>query len=167
LTLDKFFADKFENTIDFLVNKNERSYKTIANIFRVDIKRVMNEKKLSLDEFHISDKVIAMLADSVSTGTLSATASKEIFNHLLEGKTEKEQLVIFKKSEEDLSQVSDDSEIELIVRKILADNPGEVERYKIGEKKLAGFFVGKIMQESKGKANPKIVNELLIKNLDL
>ena len=167
LTLDKFFADKFENTIDFLVNKNERSYKTIANIFRVDIKRVMNEKKLSLDEFYISDKVIAMLADSVSTGTLSATASKEIFNHLLEGKTEEEQLVIFKKSEEDLSQVSDDSEIELIVRKILADNPGEVERYKIGEKKLAGFFVGKIMQESKGKANPKIVNELLIKNLDL
>jgi len=49
----------------------------------------------------------------------------------------------------------------------LEENPKEVERYKIGEKKLAGFFVGKIMQESKGKANPKIVNELLIKNLEL
>lgn len=167
LTLDKFFADKFERAISHLVNKNERSFKSVANIFRVDIKRIMNEKKLSLDEIHLADKVIAMLADSVSAGTISATASKEIFNHLLEGKTEEDQISIFKKSEENLSQVSDDSAIEEIVKKILADNPGEVERYKIGEKKLAGFFVGKIMQESKGKANPKIVNQLLIKNLEL
>ena len=73
---------------------------------------------------------------------------------------------LFRKAEADLSQVSDDSEIEIIVKKILDENPKEVERYRIGEKKLAGFFVGKIMQESKGKANPKIVNELLIKNLE-
>jgi aspartyl-tRNA(Asn)/glutamyl-tRNA(Gln) amidotransferase subunit B len=72
---------------------------------------------------------------------------------------------IFKKAEDDLSQVSDNSEIEVIVKKILEENPKEAERYRTGEKKLAGFFVGKIMQESKGKANPKIVNELLIKNL--
>ena len=167
LTLDKFFADKFERTIGFLLNKNERSYRSVANIFRVDIKRIINEQKLSLDEIHLTDKVLAMLADSVSSGTISATASKEIFNHILKGKTEEEQISIFKKSEEDLSQVSDNLEIEIIVKKILAENPGEVERYKIGEKKLAGFFVGKIMQESKGKANPKIVNELLIKNLEI
>lgn len=167
LTQDKFFADKFEKTISHLENKNDKSYKAIANIFRVDIKRVMNEKKLSLDEFHVSEKVIAMLADSVSAGTVSSTASKEIFNHLLEGSTEEDQIAIFKRSEENLSQVSDDSAIEQIVRKILDDNPDEVKRYKIGEKKLAGFFVGKIMQESKGKANPKIVNELLIKNLEI
>ena len=107
-----------------------------------------------------------MLADSVSAGNISVTASKEIFSQLLDGKTEEDQINIFKKSEESLSQVSDNSEIELIVKKILEDNPKEVERYRIGEKKLAGFFVGKIMQESKGKANPKVVNELLIKNLE-
>ena len=77
LTLDKFFADKFENTIDFLVNKNERSYKTIANIFRVDIKRVMNEKKLSLDEFHISDKVIADIG--AGTGYFSVNGITNFF----------------------------------------------------------------------------------------
>ncbi|HMQ68499.1 MAG TPA: Asp-tRNA(Asn)/Glu-tRNA(Gln) amidotransferase subunit GatB [Ignavibacteria bacterium] len=167
ITQDKFFADKFERCIGFLLKKDEKSYRSIANIFRVDIKRIMNEQKLSHDEIHLSDKVIAMLADSVSSGTISATASKEIFNHILNGKTEEEQISIFKKSEQNLSQVSDDSEIEIIVKKILDENPGEVARYKIGEKKLAGFFVGKIMQESKGKANPKIVNEILIKNLEI
>lgn len=49
----------------------------------------------------------------------------------------------------------------------MSENKDEVERYKSGEKKLAGFFVGKVMQASKGKANPKIVNELLIKNLEV
>ncbi len=106
-----------------------------------------------------------MLADSVSEGKVSVTASRDIFNQLLSGKDYDEQLEIFKKAAENLSQVSDDSEIEIIVKKILAENPKEADRYRTGEKKLAGFFVGKIMQESKGKANPKIVNELLIKNL--
>ena len=167
LTQDKYFADYFESISGKLISKNEKTFKIVANILRVDVKRVLNEKKIDLDEFNLDSKIIAMLADSVSAGNISATASKEIFNRILEGKTAEEQKNIFKKAEESMSQVSDNSEIELIVKKILEENPKEVERYKIGEKKLAGFFVGKVMQESKGKANPKIVNELLIKNLEL
>ena len=68
--------------------------------------------------------------------------------------------------EKGLEQVSDTGEIDNIIKKILTESPKEVERYKGGEKKLAGLFVGKIMRESKGKANPKIVNELLLKNLE-
>ena len=68
--------------------------------------------------------------------------------------------------EKGLEQISDTSEIDEIIKKILNESPKEVERYKGGEKKLAGLFVGKIMRESKGKANPKIVNELLLKNLE-
>ncbi|MBK8554183.1 MAG: Asp-tRNA(Asn)/Glu-tRNA(Gln) amidotransferase subunit GatB [Ignavibacteria bacterium] len=166
LTQDKVFADFFESIARQLINKSGKSFRAVANILRVDVKRILNEKKISLEEFHVSNLIIAMIADSVSAGNISATASKEIFNLLLEGKTEEDQKNIFKKAEESLSQVSDNSEIELIVKKILDENPKEVERYKIGEKKLAGFFVGKIMQESKGRANPKIVNELLIKNLE-
>lgn len=166
LTQDKQFADYFEKISGYLINKNEKTYRSVANILRVDVKRILNDKKIELNELSLSGKVIAMLADSVSAGNISVTASKEIFSQLLDGKTEEDQINIFKKSEESLSQVSDNSEIELIVKKILEDNPKEVERYRIGEKKLAGFFVGKIMQESKGKANPKVVNELLIKNLE-
>ncbi|HMS33360.1 MAG TPA: Asp-tRNA(Asn)/Glu-tRNA(Gln) amidotransferase subunit GatB [Ignavibacteria bacterium] len=159
------FADYFENVTEELVNKNEKAYKIIANILRVDIKRILNEKKIELREFHIDKRALAMLADSVSDGKISVTASREIFNKLLDGNNAEEQILIFKNAEENLSQVSDDSEIENIVKKILEEYPKESDRYRTGEKKLAGFFVGKIMQESKGKANPKIVNELLIKNL--
>lgn len=86
---------------------------------------------------------------------------------MLSGKSEEEMLSIFRESEKNLSIVSDTSEIESIVKKIIDTNPEETQRYKSGEKKLAGFFVGKVMQESKGKANPKIVNELLIKLLEV
>ncbi len=166
ITQDKFFADYFERISDNIINKNGKAYKIIANILRVDVKRILNEKKIGIDEFPLTPKLTAMLADSVYAGNVSVSASKEIFNRLLEGVNEAEQIKIFRKAEEELSQVSDNEAIELIVKKILEENPREVERYKIGEKKLAGFFVGKIMQASKGKANPKIVNELLIKYLE-
>lgn len=165
ITQDRQFGDYFEETSDKLINRNEKAYRIVANILRVDVKRILNEKKIALDEFHLDKRAIAMLADSVSEGKVSVTASRDIFNQLLSGKDYDEQLEIFKKAAENLSQVSVDSEIEIIVKKILAENPKEADRYRTGEKKLAGFFVGKIMQESKGKANPKIVNELLIKNL--
>ena len=165
ITQDRFFADYFEKICGDLINKNEKAYRITANILRVDVKRILNEKKIELKDFHIDKKIIAMLADSVASGNISVTASKEIFNQLLEGADPETQMSIFKKAEKDLSQVSDNSEIEVIVKKIIEENPKETERYRTGEKKLAGFFVGKIMQESKGKANPKIVNELLIKNL--
>lgn len=166
LTQSRDSSEKFESILRILVTKNEKSYNYLANLIRTDYNRVLNDNKIEIENFPLSDKVVAMLVDSASAGNISISASKEIFNKLLEGKDESEQVKIFKKEEADLSQVSDNSEIETIVKKILDENPKEVQRYRIGEKKLAGFFVGKIMQESKGKANPKIVNELLLKNLD-
>ncbi|MBL8007900.1 MAG: Asp-tRNA(Asn)/Glu-tRNA(Gln) amidotransferase subunit GatB [Ignavibacteria bacterium] len=167
ITQERNFADYFEKVAGSLLNKNERTFRISGNIVRSEVRKVMNERKLGIDEFPISPKVIAMIADSVNEGKISISASKEIFTAVLDGKNEDEQKSIFRKSEESYSQVSDSSEIELIVSRILENNPKEVERYKAGEKKLAGFFVGKIMQESKGKANPKIVNELLLKNLEV
>ncbi|HMS65004.1 MAG TPA: Asp-tRNA(Asn)/Glu-tRNA(Gln) amidotransferase subunit GatB [Ignavibacteria bacterium] len=166
ITFERQFADYFENVIKNLEVKNERSFRNTSNIVRAEVRKVMNEKKLSIKQFPISEKNIGILVNSITSGKVSITAAKEIFTKMLTGKTEEEQLNIFKTSEAELSQVSDISEIESVVLKILNDNPKEVSRYKAGEKKLAGVFVGKIMQESKGKANPKIVNELLIKNLE-
>lgn len=167
ITQERNFADYFEKVAVSLRNKSEKAYRISGNIVRSEVRKVMNERKLSIDEFPVSPKVIAMIADSVNEGKISISASKEIFTAVLDGKSEDEQIDIFRKSEESYSQVSDSSEIELIVSRILENNPKEVERYRSGEKKLAGFFVGKIMQESKGKANPKIVNELLLKNLEV
>ena len=131
------------------------------------MRKVMNEKKIEIKDFHVPAKAIALIVDSLSSGKISVTASKEVFARILAGKNFDEMSEIFRDSEKDLSIVSDTSEIETIVRKILVEFPEETDRYKSGEKKLAGFLVGKIMQESKGKANPKIVNELLIKLLEV
>jgi aspartyl-tRNA(Asn)/glutamyl-tRNA(Gln) amidotransferase subunit B len=67
--------------------------------------------------------------------------------------------------EKGLVQVSDTSAIDPIVDAIIANHPDEVQRYRDGQKKLMGFFVGQVMKETKGKANPKIVNEILRKKL--
>ncbi len=167
ITHDRKFADYFENVAVNLSDKNERSFRTASNIVRAEVRKVMNEKKIGINEFPLPAKAIAMIADSVNSGKVSITASKEIFTLMLSGKSEEEMLSIFRESEKNLSIVSDTSEIESIVKKIIDTNPEETQRYKSGEKKLAGFFVGKVMQESKGKANPKIVNELLIKLLEV
>lgn len=167
ITSEKPLADYFESITNQLKKKEEKTYKVSANIFRVDVKRVLNEEKIGIDSFHLSPGVLAQLADSVSEGSISASASREVFTELLATKDEMAQSKVFAELENKYRQVSGESEIEEIVKSVLSENTDEVERYKSGEKKLAGFFVGKIMQASKGKANPKIVNELLIKNLEV
>jgi len=167
VTQERDFADYFESAAAATEIKNEKTYRLIAGMLRTEVKRVMNERKIDIGAFPVPAKIIALICDSASANKISVTASKAIFGKVLEGNTEEEQREIFLREENSLSQVSDDAEIENVVRKILQDNPNEVRRYKIGEKKLAGFFVGKIMQASKGKANPKIVNEILIRELEL
>jgi aspartyl-tRNA(Asn)/glutamyl-tRNA(Gln) amidotransferase subunit B len=68
-------------------------------------------------------------------------------------------------SEKGLVQMSNEADLETLVNEVLLNNPGEVKRFRTGEQKLMGFFVGQIMKETKGKANPKTVNELLKKKL--
>lgn len=166
LTQEKGIADYFEEIVSNLKEKDEKSFRIAGNIVRSEIRRVLNETKSDISEFNVSPKAVAMLADSVVSDKVSVTASKDVFNEIIKATDESGQINIFYESLKKYSQVSDTSEIEEIVKKVLESYPKEVSRYKTGEKKLAGFFVGKIMQESKGKANPKIVNDLLIKNLD-
>ena len=81
---------------------------------------------------------------------------------LLDGVSMPEQLV----RERGLAQVSDNSTIEQAVFKVLQANPAEVEAYRSGKTKLLSFFVGQIMRETKGKANPALVNEILLRHLE-
>jgi aspartyl-tRNA(Asn)/glutamyl-tRNA(Gln) amidotransferase subunit B len=103
----------------------------------------------------------------IAEGKISNNIAKEVFAEMLavKDKNDEKQNPEYIVREKNLLQVTDTGEIEKIVKKIINENPKEVERYKGGETKLLGFFVGKIMKESKGKANPKTVNELLISNL--
>jgi len=99
--------------------------------------------------------------DSTTAGYVSVTVAKEIFPEMVRQNVSPKVFI----DTNALVQISDTSEIEKIAKKVIDENPKEAERYKNGETKLLGFFVGKIMKETGGKANPKIVNELLISNL--
>ena len=92
---------------------------------------------------------------------ISGSMAKGVFKELFETGGDPEAYVKAK----GLVQISDTSAIEGLVDEVLAENPSEVERYKGGDKKLTGFFVGQVMKKSKGKANPGLVNQLLAKKM--
>lgn len=166
LTTSKELSIYFENVIKELTHKNEKGYKQASNWVMNDVLKVLNDKKISIEKFSIPEINLAKLIDILLDEKINKTVALEIFDEMLTKETRDEQNPEDIIKSKGLEQVSDSGEIDEIIKKILNESPKEVERYKGGEKKLAGLFVGKIMRESKGKANPKIVNELLLKNLE-
>lgn len=101
------------------------------------------------------------LLSRVLSGEISGKIAKDVFGEILETGKEVGKII----EEKGLKQVSDTSELNTIVDQVFAENPGEVERYRNGQKQLYGFFVGEVMKATKGQANPKVVNELLKEKL--
>jgi len=97
----------------------------------------------------------------IKDGTISIKIGKDIFSELCETGASPKRLV----AEKGLVQISDASAINSIVEAIVERFPKEVEEFRAGKEKLLGFFVGQVMKEMKGKANPKLLNELLLKRL--
>ncbi len=164
LTQTKELADYFESVCREL---SGQSYKTASNWVMGEVMRVLNEKKISISEYNISSQNLASLVKLIADGRISNNIAKEVYAEMLltgsrdDVNQDPEKIV----KEKNLLQVTDTAEIEDLIKKIISDNPKEAERYRSGETKLLGLFVGKVMKESKGKANPKTVNELITKNL--
>ena len=97
----------------------------------------------------------------ISSGKISGKIAKDVFEKMQTGDKNPEEIV----KKEDLTQQSNPKELEKIIGAVLLKNQDKVEQYKSGKEKLFGYFVGEIMKASKGKANPKLVNEILKKKL--
>jgi len=156
LTAEKEVADYFETA---LATYNEP--KKISNWVMGEVMRELNDRGATLAECKLSSQDLARLVKLVDDGLVSGTIAKNVFKELFETGGDPEAHVKAK----GLAQISDTSAIEGLVDEVLAENPSEVERYKGGDKKLTGFFVGQVMKKSKGKANPGLVNQLLAKKL--
>ncbi|WP_022851280.1 Asp-tRNA(Asn)/Glu-tRNA(Gln) amidotransferase subunit GatB [Limisalsivibrio acetivorans] len=156
LTGERAYADFYEAAVS-----SHNSPKRVANLFTGDVLRVINEKQCEISEVGISPESLAEIAKLLDDNKISGNAAKKVFEGVIESGKSPSEIV----EEQGLAQVSDEGEIEKIVKDIIEANPNEAERFKNGEKKLQGFFVGQVMRASKGKANPKIVNELLNKLL--
>ncbi len=156
LTQLKSTADYYEKVVSVT-----KDYKTASNWVMTDVLKVINEEKIDISNFGVPAENLGELINLIKEGTINGKIAKEVFPIML--KENKKPSVIVK--EKNLVQITDTSEIENIVQTILDKHPSEVQQYLEGKDKVLGFFVGQIMRETKGKANPRVVNELLVEKL--
>ena len=156
LTSERAMAEWFEDSV-----KLGGEPKAVSNWTMGELMRLLNEENKSFDECRLKPLQLAEMLAMIDKGTISGKIAKTVFEEMF--KTGKDAETIVK--EKGLVQVSDESEIEKVVDDILQKNQKEAERFRAGEEKLLGFFAGQVMKATKGKANPKMVNELLRKKL--
>jgi aspartyl-tRNA(Asn)/glutamyl-tRNA(Gln) amidotransferase subunit B len=135
--------------------------KGAANWVMGEVTRGLNDAGLGIATCPVTPKLLAALLGLIDKGTISGKIAKTVFDEIWRTGKEPVQIV----EEQGLVQVSDTGEIELIIDGIMAANVGQVEEYRDGKEKVFGFFVGQVMRASKGKANPAVVNEMLLKKL--
>ncbi|XP_075113123.1 glutamyl-tRNA(Gln) amidotransferase subunit B, chloroplastic/mitochondrial [Nicotiana tabacum] len=136
--------------------------KLAANWIMGDIAAYMKNEKVTINEIKLTPQELGELIASIKDGTISGKIGKEIlFELMAKGGTVKGLI-----KEKDLVQIVDTAEIEKLVDKVIADNPKQLEQYRGGKTKLQGFFAGQVMKESKGKANPKLLNKILLEKLN-
>ena len=139
-----------------------REAKITANWVISELFGRLNKAGRDIADSPVSSHSLGGLIDLIADDTISGSIAKKVFDDMFE--TGKEAAVIVE--EQGLKQVTDSGAIEAIVDQVLADNPDKVAQYRGGKDKLFGFFVGQTMRASQGKANPKMVNELLREKLD-
>ncbi len=156
LTSEKTVADWFEDAV-----RAGGQAKSVSNWMMGDLMRLLNEENKPLEECPLKPAQLAEMLTLVEKGTISGKIAKTVFEEMY--RTGKGAGEIVK--EKGLVQISDESAIEKAVDEVIAMHPREAERFRGGEEKLLGFFVGQVMKSTKGKANPKMLNELLKKKL--
>lgn len=163
LTVSRDLADYYESALQALKGTtNESGAKNVSNRVMGEVLRVANERAVPMSEFPIPPAHIGELVNLIQDGTISGKIAKDVFDYML--KERKSPSVIVQ--EKGLTQLSDESEIEAVVKRIINAHPEQVAQYKEGKTKVLGFFVGQVMRATKGKANPQIVNVYIRKLLD-
>ena len=152
LTQFRPLADYFEQALAELAAPKE-----ISNWVMTEVLRLVKDPQRELDGFKVTPRRLAGLVRLVQAGTLSVTAAKEIFNQMAESGAEPEDLV----EKLGLGQLSGIAELKTMAQAVIAAHPKEAATYRGGKAGLLGFFVGKLMQASSGRANPKLAGEIL------
>lgn len=135
--------------------------KAVSNWIMVELMRLLNKDNRSIEACLMKPEQLAGMLALIDDGTISSKIAKTVFAEMYN--TGKNASAIVK--DKGLVQISDQSAIERAVEYVITHNEDEVARFRAGEEKLMGFFVGQVMKQTKGKANPKLVNELLKKKL--
>ena len=156
LTSSKALANYFEAAVGAFPQP-----KTVSNWIMSELMRELKRDDRDIEACPVAPDNLAELLHLIDSGTVSGKIAKSVFEQMYASGKRARAIV----EESGLVQVKDEGAIGAVVDEVLAENPTEVERYKAGNEKLLGFFVGQIMRKTKGKANPQLVNDILRKKL--
>jgi len=157
LTENRYMADYYESVLTYI-----NAPKPAANLILGEVRRVLNEQSIDIGDFPISAERLAELVSLKEQNVISSSAMQTIFNAMLDRNDTATALA----QELNLMQVSDTSVIEPVVDRILGENPDKVAQYRGGKTGLLGFFVGHVMRETGGQANPELVRNLVTSKLE-
>ena len=156
LTTNQALADFFEDCLQHFNNPKE-----VSNWIAGPLLGLLKSQDLDIEESPISPKMLAELLGLIQDGTISNKIAKTVFDTMAQNGKGPQEIV----AEKGLKQVTDSAALEAVVQTVLSRSEKEVVAYKNGKTKLMGYFVGQVMRETKGKANPKIVNDILREKL--
>ena len=152
---DKDYADYFEECINIGIDSKHAYNWLVGNITSY-----LNKEDITLKDFFIQPTYLKEIIDAINNNTISSKQAKEIFNECLSTLKEPKEFI------SNNNQVSNKDELENIIDNILTNNQKQIEDYKNGKTNLFDYFVGQVMRETKGKANPVITKEILKDKLD-
>ena len=150
-------AEYFEDAL----NTYNGNPQLLANWMLTEVMAILNKDKIEITNLSITAQSLSQLIQRIDDGTISSTIAKNIFSQLIESKMDVDELI----KEQGLEQISDTTEIEQIVITVLKEHQEQKEQYLAGKEQVLGFLIGKVMQKTQGKANPKLVNDLMVKIL--
>ena len=152
LVADKEVAEYFEEVVAAKADP-----KLVCNWISGELMRIMNENKVDIRNVGIPTESLASLIQFLQEGSISGKIAKTVFEEMVQSGKDPATIIEVR----GLKQVSDEGALRGLLETLLNNNPKQVEQYRAGKTQIKGFFVGQVMKETKGQANPKIVNQLL------
>lgn len=156
LVKEKAISDYFEECVKVGIDP-----KTASNWVTVNIVGELNKEGININDFYLTPEMLKQIIEGISSGMLSSKQAKEVFSKSLEEKKEPKNFI-----SKDNAQISDEGELTTLIIKILDENPSQIELYKGGRDNLFDYFVGQVMKNTRGKANPVMTKEILHRELD-
>ena len=158
LSLNIPLSHYFENSIKGI----EKGFQVVANFILTEVTGLCNKNNIDLIDCPVKPEQISKLMQYIDSGKISSKQAKDILNELWTSEKDIDEII----KNKNIEQISDEATLREISLKILDNFPKEVQDYNNGKDKLMGFFVGQIMKETKGKANPKILNNIIVNLLE-
>jgi aspartyl-tRNA(Asn)/glutamyl-tRNA(Gln) amidotransferase subunit B len=155
LTQKQSLADYFEETV-----KIHPDPTLVSRWITTEVLGILNEKKIEIEEFSVTPSKLSELFQLIQKGTISKKMAKDIFTKMVESGKKASDL-----AKESGEQIQDEEALLRTIEEILSKSQKEVMRYRNGESKLLGYFIGEVMKKTDGRANPRMVNELIKKKL--